>query len=143
MAALQYSVAKILYPTFAEAKSLAESAPQLDFDPNPKMINQNPAKHYFQGIFRATLERIVNGLIDDGRIISMEEFDKRFGNDWRTPLPEEDESRPVDVHEVFRIFSTRIKHFHPKRKPVLWRIILAQLVLYQALERMQDRKSVV
>jgi hypothetical protein len=71
----------------------------------------------------------------------MEEFDKRFGNDFRTSLPAQDESRQVDVHEAFRRFSTRIKHFHPKLKPVLWRIMIAQVVLYRVLDKMQKDRN--
>jgi hypothetical protein len=79
---LQYSVARILYATFAEPGSLAKSAPKLDYSPNPKKIIQNPAKHYFQGLHQTTLDSIVQeGLIDGGSVISRKQFLERFGKE--------------------------------------------------------------
>ena len=34
-----------------------------------------------------------------------------------------------------------IRDFHPNTKPVLWRILLAQLCLYQALKKINNDKS--
>lgn len=141
----RYLVMKVLYDTFTEAPSLANSDPKLEYAPDRQKINENPAKFYHQGIYPRTLDIIVDelpedglredGLREDGSVISIFTFGVKYGDAWRKPLPKKGESRRLDVNEALRRFSTILHHFHPRKKPVFWRVLLAQLFLYKIFEK--------
>jgi hypothetical protein len=159
-AKLHYLVAKILYYTFLEDHAISRS-PEfqycLDYEPNrhkkqenhekyvtkdskerkkisklPKSSQEdyvkNFAKYSRQGIVAAAFRMMLDSLIVDSRqgkrVISFSELESKFG--WQT-----DSKIMKPAVNIFR-------DFHPNMKPILWRILLAQVCLYRALEKIRN-----
>jgi hypothetical protein len=158
---LQYQLSKILYYTFSSAKELAESKPQIPYDPDQigeELDNQGqeekvelrikePQKYWLQGLKVGKIENLVNTLImneTNGNtfIKSFGEFETEFfeQESWRM-LFEKEKGAPSDKNnhpfEIFFTLFSAEKGFHPKSRPVLWRILLTQAYIYQALKNIR------
>jgi hypothetical protein len=148
----QYQLGKILYYTFSSAEDLAKSTPQIAYDPdqiedNVKNLSneqkienrkKNPEKYWLQGLKVGTLDKLVELLIVNNninerniqRIISFGEFEEKF-----FVL-----NKGSDANK-FEIFFTLFTFFHPKSRPVLWRILLSQAFLYSAIHEVRKGKG--
>ncbi len=141
---IQYSLAKNLYYTFSSAVDLARSEPSIPYDPDqigPELTNiteseriesrtKHPEKYWLQGLKVGTLDILTEHLIlSNGnaipRIKSFGEFEQEFfGKGNHTNTSESNE---------FEVFITLFSFFHPKTRPVLWRVLIAQAYLYNAI----------
>ncbi len=129
---LQYALAKRAFLLFADDSRVAQLS-GLDYTPyvegwREKRI-ENPSKYRRQGLPLGRLENAIESLIEPltlaaehERIISFGEFEEKFGaikdGDVRGPLGA--------ARDLFQ-------DCEPTNRPVLWRILLSQYLIYKAL----------
>jgi hypothetical protein len=134
---LHYELLKQVFITFADDFRLTEQDPKLRYEPdeadNPsrdRLLLEAPAIYRRQGFYIGTLKLIAEAMIknDDGgaRCASFGEFLV----DW------DDSSSNLarllgDFHEVF-------DEFHPRERPVLWRVLITLSLLGDLLLRSQQ-----
>lgn len=124
----QYSLAKWLYMSFSEDFALAKVEPHLEYDPNHKEWRKKrekcPETYWRQGVFTGTLDNTVEALIvhDPNGIVRCMSFGE-FENTYQT----------AKKHNKFDAFIELFKNFHPKTRPVLWRVLVTQAHIYRAL----------
>jgi hypothetical protein len=146
----QYSLAKILYFTFSSAPNLARSEPSIPYDPDqigPDTMGMTeperkvkrvryPERYWLQGLKVGNLDNVSESLIItkdrlDIRIKSFGEFEQEIFQ-----REEDDNSNSVtksyNAH-TFEVLFTLFSHFHPMKRPVLWRVLIAQAYLYNAI----------
>jgi hypothetical protein len=122
----QYLLAKALYHTFSHDFRLANSNPKLDYDPHKP--SEDHEKCILQGIFLGTLDTLVNAmLVRESDILRVMSFGE-FQNAYFKPQP----------REPFNGISYLLLNFHPAKRPVLWRILISQAYLYQALKNTRN-----
>jgi hypothetical protein len=158
-AKLHYLVAKILYHTFIEDREISrredrESEYYLCYEPDKNKKHENFlkykngdisqaayekgfTKYSRQGIGPGAFEIMLDGLIKGNRVISFSEFTSKFGQSWHKP-EKDDPEEVINAYKVMKPAMDIFRDFHPNRKPVLWRILLAQLCLYRALEKIRN-----
>jgi hypothetical protein len=142
----QYELLKLVWFAFASDWALAACQPNLPYEPDKAdpgqpnrevLLHDNPAVYWRQGFYRGTLEMISEALItsasnharerSDGdpiveRCQSMGEFWKAYDNPDST------------IGQLKSDLSPLFTGFHPKSKPVLWRVFIAQYLLHGALQ---------
>jgi hypothetical protein len=138
----QYELLKLLFLSFTRDFDLALCAPALAYHPDraasgePErdlLLREEPGVYSRQGLFRGNVEVAIDALI---RTVGHSAADSKSGAVERCKtfgefLAEFDEpGSPVsgilpDLDELFA-------GFHPGRKPVLWRVLVAQVLLYDA-----------
>jgi hypothetical protein len=142
---IQYHLAKILYYTFSSSPDLAKSEPEIPYDPDMIYVNSKdltdvekqeirtkyPEKYWLQGLKVGKLDILTEALIlvEDGkdvRIKSFGEFEFEF-------FEKVDETKPSPHSDRFEIFYTLFSYLHPKTRPVLWRTLITQAYLYNAI----------
>lgn len=137
----QYSLAKILYYTFPADYDFAKSEPTLSYDPEfvlePNTLTMEqirdkhkeiPGKYSKQGMRVGLVDNLTEALIKEEssgtlRLISYGEFEKRYFE--------------PNVKEPFDKIEYLFTNFHPKTRPILWRILLAQALLYKAIQNIR------
>jgi hypothetical protein len=131
----QYLLAKWLYRSFAHDFRLASMEPRLEYDPNSEEWHErretHPKKYWRQGIVAGRLDNAVEALIigePNGilRCMSFGEFESIYND--------------PDTSGKFDTFRDIFMNFHPKTRPVLWRILITQAHIYQALLRTREMK---
>lgn len=124
----QYSLAKWLYISFARDFALARIEPRIVYTPNDdeahEKRNAHPERYWRQGIFIGKLDSAVEALIvrepsGISRCMSFGEFEEIYNE--------------VNTAGKFDSFREIFINFHPKTRPVMWRILIAQAHIYQAL----------
>lgn len=123
---VEYVLAKSAYLTLSHDARMADIAPMAYtpyVDGWPEKREVNPAQFRRQGLPLGRLDNAVGVLIsDDERILTFGEFEGRS----RMVEPG-DVSGPVGaVRDLFTGFS-------PLNRPILWRLLLAQFIIYKAL----------
>lgn len=143
----QYRLMRILYSTFSKDFDFADLDPKLQYDPyleglhdpvlrepansqreieSEKLRIDSPEKYRQQGIVRGQVDNVVEGLIEFDeydkiyRIISFGQFEKRL---------ESEEEYSYLYDDIFYIFLD----FHPGTRPILWRILVTQAIIYKIL----------
>ncbi len=135
----QYILIKRLYLSFSADFVLARIAPCLEYAPNRgenqkewrKKQESDPKKYYRQGIFAGVLDKAVEALIVTdpngvARCMSFGEF--------------EEICKPSKTTTDFEAFIDLFRDFHPKTRPVLWRVLINQVYIYKALLRTREMK---
>lgn len=131
---IHYALLKEAAGMFTRDFELAACEPKLAYDPHsgptPQQVAGNPATYRWQGWAHGDLERSLDLLLREdtkGRLqlISYGEFDKHFRKGDKAGR--EDQALLREWEQFFR-------PFHPARLPVLWRVLVAQAILYQGLE---------
>jgi hypothetical protein len=136
----QYSLSKALYFTFSDHVDLAQCPPEVEgYDPekgSQQDRDMHPEKYRLQGIYLGLIDNLAEALIvydpkGDPRLRSYGEFKREYFD--------------PSVHDIFKKnIANLFYNFHPKTMPVLWRILLAQAHIYQAIvntREMKDSKS--
>ncbi len=136
---IQYSIAKIIYQLFAHDFKLAKlSQPTLEYDPHSPDAEEkrasNPEKYYQQGIPIGILDNAIDSMImkeskETWRLMSFAEFEREYLNENST------------LHAAFKRIEYLLFQFHPKTRPVLWRILVAQANLYSILLQTRSMSS--
>ena len=146
---MQYILAKILYYTLSSSPELAQCEPTIPYDPDyirieskdltedekRRIRTQYPEKYWLQGLKVGTLDILAESLIlvnkdAESRIKSFGEFEQEFF--------ERADTKTTDSKR-FEVFTTLFSYFHPKTRPVLWRVLITQAYLYNAIRNI--RKS--
>ncbi len=133
---IQYELLKLTFFSFTEDHALAALKPCLPYDPDRAKAGEpdreasrtkQPAAYRRQGFFLGTLETVVDSLIttdaDRPRCLTFGEFSSRW-------LGENSPSLRLPLSNIFA-------GFHPRRQPVLWRVLVCQAVLHDAFIRVQ------
>lgn len=151
---IQYVLVKILYHTFSKDFDHAKLDPKLDYDPNlegerdPSLRNltdeqrkmekrkrreQEPQIYRRQGLVIGLVDIITENLIeyDDHdkiyRIISYGEFTKKLKNN--------------EFKEIFKNIFGLFLRFHPRKCPVLWRILVTQALIHNVLLNINSQST--
>lgn len=127
----QYSLARQIYYSFADDFDLAKASnPALEYvphSPDAQVRRENtPAVYWQQGIPIGILDNAVNSLIisdaqGSSRVMSFADFESEYNHEG---------SR---VRRAFDRISYLFEEFHPRTRPVLWRMLIAQASLYRGL----------
>jgi len=141
--ATHYRLAKRLAWSFTDDFDLAWGLHVIDLEYEPnnlewrKLRVDNPAKYWRQGLPYGRLDNAVESLIirdhePDGylRIMSFGQFESAF----HTP--------GSGVCETFANVRDIFTNFHPMGRPVLWRMLIVQAHLYDAIVRFHHDESV-
>lgn len=135
----QYALAKAIYLSYTDDFRFARLVKRLEYDPYvddwQEKRKQNPQKHRRQGFASGRLDNALDALIIDdektgNRFVSFGQFEERFKT-----LQEE------DVNSSLGTVRDMFFEFHPSTRPVLWRILIAQALLYRGLLEFSRRKE--
>jgi hypothetical protein len=111
---------------------LAQSQPVIvGYKPYEKYVGPQEEVHFHQGIYTGLIDSITELLTVDEpkgglRVLTFGEFESKY---MKAKVPE-----PLEK------FYALILNFHPKTRPVLWRILVAQAHIYKALKEIQQIK---
>lgn len=131
----QYRLAKCLYLSFTEDFSLAVEAPSLEYSPDSPDWRENstktPERYWRQGVYLGILESLVESLIieESGRAPRAKTFGE-FASEYR--------QQGSSLHRAFGEARHLLLDFHPKTRPIFWRILSLQVIIYQALMRTRE-----
>jgi hypothetical protein len=158
---IQYILAKILYYTFSSSPDLARSDPAIPYDPDQigaesKDLEEStkkerrakyPERFWLQGLKVGTLDILAETLIlsekgssdnNNIRIKSFGEFEQQFFKKGESIASHGDSNNNNNTFEVlFTIFS----YFHPRTRPVLWRVLITQAYLYNAIKNIRNSEE--
>ncbi len=129
---IQYSLGKCLYSTISDDFDLAQSQPIIvGYKPYENYIGTQEEIHFHQGIYTGLIDSITELLTVDEpkgglRVLTFGEFESKY--------------MKAKVPESLQKFYTLFLNFHPKTRPVLWRILVAQAHIYMALKEIQQMK---
>jgi hypothetical protein len=121
----QFLLSKLVYRTFSHDFKLASYKPQIE-DYNPEDSSTHPDKVQKQGIDSELLDQAAQAFtIKDplDNIIRIKTYGEFYG-EWKKK-PKGDFG--------FRQLEYLLKNFHPEFRSVLWRILIAQVHIYQLL----------
>lgn len=132
----QYTLVRVLMDSFTDDFELAGQAGEVAVERDdwieylPQAANaaelryRNPQKYWQQGVPRGVLDDAVTSLIvDEDRIMEYLEFQAAL------------KDGSSDVRKAFDRIRYLFSDFHPRTRPVLWRILVAQAGLYEAILR--------
>lgn len=139
----EYALAKRVLIAFTDDFDLARCKPELKYDPNADVlgtpdgktqVRQSPEIYWRQGVVIGDLETCAECLLTDvgegrpARVKSFSEFEAELEN------PDARLSKAMrDVRYLFL-------RFHPARRPVLWRILVAQACFYSTFVELREAK---
>lgn len=136
----QYELLKLLYQSFADDFDLAKLG-NTKYEPDRAdttetnwefLRRDKPAIYARQGFYVGTLEMIVENLISTSGPARCKTFGE-FSADFKQQDGNGTEFTAI-LQEVF-------EGFHPKRKPILWRVLITQVALYDAFINAQRPAS--
>ncbi len=131
----QYTVVRVLMDSFTDDFELAgrgePAVPledRLEYQPHAEGASElrarDPRRYWQQGVPRGILDDAVTSLVvDDDRILDYLEFQAALADGSST------------VRRAFDRIGYLFRDFHPRTRPVLWRILVAQAGLYEAILR--------
>ncbi len=135
----RYELIKILFLSFVRDFELAGREPPLTYQPDradpgrperDRLLAEGPAVYGRQGLYRGTLDVVVDALISSPAPGSKDaagavERCKTFGE-----FLTEFEVAGSPVHAIRPELGELFGGFHPQRRPVLWRVLVGQALLY-------------
>ena len=130
----QYELLKLIFRTFTEDHDLARCEPELEYKPDradpgrpdrERLLRQSPRVYRRQGLYLGTLETATEAMVKESgdgvsRCRSYGEF-----------LAELDDSRS-GITRMMPDLTALFQGFHPQEQPALWRVLVAQVLLYDA-----------
>jgi len=128
--ASQYTLLKLLYLTFTDAFDFANTGPTIDYKPDSAdwevKRKQDQAKFWRQGLYLGSLDNSIDALIvqtDDEkpRWKTFGQFELEFGD------------HESATHQRFLTLADVLQGFHPKTRPVLWRMLWTQSLIYEQI----------
>jgi hypothetical protein len=151
---IQYILAKILYYTFSSSPDLARSEPAIPYDPDQigaesKGLEEStkkerrakyPERFWLQRLKVGTLDILAETLIlfEEGnnfRIKSFGEFEQQFFKKGESAVSDDSNNN------TFEVFFTIFSYFHPRTRPVLWRVLIIQAYLYNAIKNIHNAEE--
>jgi hypothetical protein len=137
---VQYFLASRIYGSFKDDAKLAAIDPRLPYDPRNndwrRKRRSDPARYWWQGLTMGRLEGVLDLLTVTGahdgseRPATFGEFEKR----WADIVVRGDEQ----ARKTLAVASNALLGFTPKDRPILWRMLITQARLYQALLRTRE-----
>jgi hypothetical protein len=134
----QYLLARQIYYSFADDFDLARAGePQLNYDPHSGDAESrrltSPAIYWQQGVPIGILDNAVQSLIfklpeGSSGVMSFAEFEKEYNQ------------RGSAVQQALDRISYLFEDFHPRSRPVLWRMLITHASLYRALLRVRSAR---
>ena len=131
----QYEILKLLYASVSDDFRLAEAIRQDyrpdDADPGKpnweKLRTEQPAIYRRQGLYRGTMSRIGDAfLTKKGRVQRCKTFSEFYV---------EAQDSESSIGRVLPELLDLVQGFHPVQRPVLWLVLLEQLMLYDLLRQ--------
>jgi len=125
----QYTLVKIIYLTFTCDFEFSRCGKQIAYDPNvegwEEKRKSNPQKYWRQGLALGRLDNALEEMLinEDNKLRLM-----TFG-EYENVINMKLASKPSSSWNLTDIFC----QFHPKSRPVLWRILVAQAHIYKIL----------
>jgi hypothetical protein len=126
----QYRLLKLLYLTFTDPYDFAAIDPKLEYKPDvedwrPKR-EENEQVYWRQGLYLGSLDNSIDALIvtdqnGKSRLKTFGEFDSEFTDE------------NSNTHKMFLTFADVLYGFHPQRRPVLWRMLFTQTLIYEKM----------
>ena len=135
----QYVLAKTVYLSYTDDFRLARLIKRLEYNPYvegwSEKRKQNPQVYRRQGFPLGRLDNALDALIigeeeTKRRFVSFGQFEEKFET-----LQEE------DVKSSLGTARDLFFEFHPSTRPVLWRILIAQALLYRGILEFSRRKE--
>lgn len=131
-----YRLVKLAYRTFMDDYKFAACIPVIEYDGDHKdelvLRKTNSSKYWKQGLPMGILDKTAAFLIDsaDGkeRIISYGEFERKIA-------AMTEEKKHDDLYYTKELFY----RFHPQKRPVLWRLLVSQALVYNALLNLRGK----
>lgn len=128
-----YTIARCIYISYSDDFDFAKAYPSLDYSPNclewERKRNTDPAVYWRQGLPVGRLDSALESMIVQNdecqRIMSFGEFEMAYFN----PIS--------DLSAAFETVTDVFAGFHPKTRPVLWRILIAQSYMFSAFTQQQ------
>jgi hypothetical protein len=144
----KYEMLKLIFFSLQNDWELAASGERLEYDRNKSdpgepdredRLREAPQRYAPQGLYRVmtyvVAEAFVSspnnlpppsvGGVQAERCVTFGEFER----EWKRA----EKGNPSPMAPVFETLIELFGGFHPKRKPVLWRVLLAQFLLYRSL----------
>jgi hypothetical protein len=134
--ASQYRLLKSIYLTFTDAFEFANLEPRIDYDPDvsdwKSRRGGDPRRYWRQGMSLGALDNAIDALLEPGTLPR-----------WKTYGEFESEFKsPSDTRNRFLTFFDILYGFHPRERPVFWRMLWAQSFIYKKiLESQSDSES--
>ena len=132
----QYKLMKLCYLLFTEDFTLANCEPKLKYDPNikdwRKKREENQRVYWRQGLPIGRLDNSIECLIKNNNssfCISFGEFEKEILKDESLIKPQ--------IKMAYDLFIG----FHPNNRPILWRILITQAIVYSYLIKIHQSRS--
>ncbi|MFD4432286.1 hypothetical protein [Nocardia sp. NPDC058497] len=128
-----YTLARAAYQTHLDDYVIAEIPPAFPYDPLVAGWRQKrqvePAIYWWQGITRGRLDPAIELCLnrDAGRAATAAEFEKQY-------LELFDLTRDAR-HKCLGLFCNPLYNFRAEDRPIYWRILLCQLLIYRRLAR--------
>lgn len=128
----QYRLAKCLYLSVTDDFSLAAENPAFayapDDEPPPNAPANETSRYRRQGLFEGVLDNVVEQLIVDERErpVRCKTFGE-FSAEYADPAS--------SLRRAFEPVHHLLNDFHPRTRPVTWRVLCAQALLYKVLLR--------
>lgn len=128
----QYEIAKLLYRSFSDDYQFAGIEPRLEYDPNheewQERSRERPDVYWRQGIIWGRLDNAIDALTapdaaGNPQLMSYGHFEAAY-------LEQRSELR-----NQFELVILPLLRFHPKTRPVFWRMLVTQAHLYDTLLR--------
>jgi hypothetical protein len=126
----EYILAKSIYVSFTDDFGFAAQDPPITYDPNNpaghELRENDPVRYSRQGLAVGRLDFAAEGLLPPepsgpSRLKSFGEFEAEYYS--------EDSANQERFSRITDVFTG----FHPKTRPVLWRILIAQAHIYRTL----------
>jgi hypothetical protein len=103
-----------------------------------------PEKFWLQGLKVGTIDILAETLIlsekdssnNNIRIKSFGEFEQQFFKKGESAVSHDDSN-----NNTFEVFLTIFSYFHPKTRPVLWRVLITQAYLYNAIKNIRNSEE--
>jgi hypothetical protein len=128
--ASQYTLLKLLYLTFTDAFDFANMNPTIAYKPDDPEWDakrkEDQPKFWRQGLYLGSLDNSIDALIvlhenEKPRWKTYGEFELEFG-DHESP-----------TYNRFLTLADVLQGFHPKTRPVLWRMLWTQSLIYEQI----------
>jgi hypothetical protein len=126
----QYALARQAFFTFGGEFQLANVEPVRAYDPfdsdADSKSKSDPARFYRQGLPLGVMEVAIESLVktaegNDLRLITYAECEAEY------------EREGSALRHQFDEIAFLIEGFHPRNRPILWRMLVTQAILYRAL----------
>ncbi|MEV6847639.1 hypothetical protein [Actinoplanes sp. NPDC051411] len=128
-----YELARCAYKVHLDDYQIAAMEPTLRYDPvvpgwREKRAKE-PSTYWWQGLTRGRLDPAIEVCIhrDAGRLTTVNEFEQRYLEIFNNP----DDAR----NKSLGLFCNPLYNFTPADRPVYWRMLMCQLLIYRRISK--------